>query len=82
MVARSPCAIARAARTIAVVGLSRDPDKLAHAIPAYLRSVGYRTIPVNPAIAEAMGEPSRKSLLEIAEHVDVVQVFRPPRKPR
>lgn len=77
MVARSPRPIARAARTIAVVGLSRDPDKLAHVIPASLQSVGYRIIPVNPALSEVLGEPSRASLREITEDVGIVQVFRP-----
>jgi uncharacterized protein len=72
----SPRAIARAARLVAVVGLSRDPKKVAHANLAYLQSVGYR-IPVNPAISDGLGETSRRSLRAITEHIAIVQVFRP-----
>jgi uncharacterized protein len=69
--------IYRAARTIAVVGASTDPGKPAHSIPAYLQSVGYRIIPVNPTPGELLGEPAVASLREISERVDVVEVFRP-----
>lgn len=64
-------------KTIAVVGSSADPDKAGHSIPAYLRSVGYKIIPVNPKGGELFGETVRTSLKEIDEPVDVVDVFRP-----
>ncbi len=70
--------IYRTAKTIAVVGASSDPEKPAHRIPAYLQSVGYRIIPVNPAGGELFGEPVVTSLDEIDEPVDVVDVFRLP----
>lgn len=70
--------IYRRVRTIAVVGASADPDKPSHRIPAYLQSVGYRIIPVNPVADELFGEPVHRSLAEIDEPVDVVDVFRPP----
>lgn len=65
-------------RTIAVVGLSASPDKTAHAVPAYLQSVGYRVIPVNPnATGDVLGERVHRSLADVTEPVDIVDVFRP-----
>jgi uncharacterized protein len=69
--------ILRDFRTIAVVGLSRDPSKAAHAIPARMQRAGFRVIPVNPFITEVLGEPSYKSLAAVPEPVEVVLVFRP-----
>lgn len=63
-------------RTIAVVGLSNKPDRPSHEIASYLKDAGYRTIPVNPAIQEALGEKAYASLKDIPENVDVVQIFR------
>ena len=63
-------------KTIAVVGLSNKPDRPAHNIPAYLQSVGYRIIPVNPTLTEALGEPAYPDLKAVPEPVDVVQIFR------
>jgi predicted CoA-binding protein len=68
--------ILRTARTVATVGLSDDPQKPAHTVPAYLQSQGYRIIPVNPGLETALGERAYGSLGEIAEPVDVVQIFR------
>lgn len=64
-------------RVIAVVGASNDRSKAAGEIPAYLQSQGYRIIPVNPARDTVLGEPTVKSLADIDEPVDVVDVFRP-----
>ena len=64
------------ARTIAVVGLSGRPDRPAHTVPAYLQRHGYRIIPVNPALDEALGERAWPDLLAVPEPVDVVQIFR------
>ena len=69
--------IYRNTRTIAVVGASTNPDKPAHGIPAYLQAQGFRIIPVNPTADEIFGEPTVRSLADIAEPVDVVNVFRP-----
>lgn len=65
------------AKTIAVVGLSRDPAKAAHGVPAALQSYGFRIIPVHPVADELLGEKVYRSLLDIPEPVDVVDVFRP-----
>lgn len=65
------------ARTIAVVGLSRDPEKAAHGVPASLQAHGFRIIPVHPTANELLGEKAYRSLEEIPEPVDLVDVFRP-----
>ncbi len=69
--------ILREAKTIAVVGLSRDPAKTAHAVPRALQSFGYRVVPVNPHVDELLGEHAYPSLAEVPDEIDVVEVFRP-----
>ena len=64
-------------RVIAVVGASDDVAKPAGNIPAYLKSQGYRIIPVNPTRETVLGERAYPSLADIGEPVDVVDVFRP-----
>lgn len=68
--------ILRTARTIATVGLSDDPTRPAHKVPAYLQVQGYRVIPVNPRLETALGETAYASLSAVPEPVDVVQIFR------
>lgn len=68
--------ILRTARTIATVGLSDDPEKPSHKVPAYLQSQGYRVIPVNPHIESALGERAFAAVDEVPEPIDVVQIFR------
>jgi len=68
--------ILESAKTIAVVGLSSRPDLPAHTVPVYLQAHGYRIIPVNPTMAQALGEPAYPDLLAVPQPVDVVQVFR------
>lgn len=65
-------------RTIAVVGLSESPLRPSHGVSAYMQTQGYRIIPVNPNIDEALGEKSYASLLDIPENVDIVNIFRRP----
>jgi predicted CoA-binding protein len=69
--------ILREFRTIAVVGLSRDPSKAAHNIPARMQRAGFRVIPVNPHVDEVLGEKSYPRLTDVPEPVEVVLVFRP-----
>jgi len=68
-------------RTIAVVGLSKDPNKESFSVSQYLKEQGYRIIPVNPTASEILGERVYPSLLEIpteeAGRVEVVDIFRP-----
>src|SRR3954468_18999928 len=64
---------------IAVVGLSRDPAKAAHAVPAALQAAGFRIIPVNPEANDLLGEHCFASLTEIPFPIEMVLVFRPAR---
>jgi uncharacterized protein len=66
------------AKTIAVVGLSDSPLRPSHGVSAYMQTHGYRIIPVNPAISEALGEKSYPSLLDVPEKIDIVNIFRRP----
>src|SRR5687767_1662611 len=63
--------------TVAVVGASNDPEKPAHRVPTYLKSQGFRVIPVNPRGGEIVGEQAVESLADLTEAPDVVDVFRP-----
>lgn len=64
------------ARTVAVVGLSDKPTRPSHVVARYLAARGYRIIPVNPNVAEVIGERSYRTLSEIPVPVDLVDVFR------
>lgn len=74
---RTPEEILRGAKTIVVVGASRDPRKPGGSVPFGLQSRGFRIIPVNPFADELFGERVYRSLAEIQEPIDVVDVFRP-----
>jgi predicted CoA-binding protein len=63
-------------KTIAVVGLSDNPLRPSHGVSAYMQTQGYRIIPVNPKIGEALGEKSYASLLTVPEKIDIVNIFR------
>jgi predicted CoA-binding protein len=65
-------------KTIAVVGLSDSPLRPSHGVSAYMQAQGYRIVPVNPEIAEALGQKSYPSLLDVPEKIDLVDVFRRP----
>jgi len=73
-----PRTLLASARTIAVVGASDDPTRPAHWVPATVQAAGYRVIPVNPTLSEALGERCRPSLAEVDEPIDIVEVFRRP----
>jgi predicted CoA-binding protein len=65
-------------RTIAVVGLSDNPLRPSHGVSAYMQTHGYRIIPVNPQIREALGEKPYASLMDVPEKIDIVNIFRRP----
>jgi predicted CoA-binding protein len=71
-------AILATPRTVAVVGCSPDPMRDSHRIARLWREWGHRVIPVNPQAGVILGEPSRKSLRDVDEPIDVVDVFRRP----
>ncbi|MEN6620413.1 MAG: CoA-binding protein [Smithella sp.] len=63
-------------RTIAIVGLSDQPNRTSYRVGSYLKQKGYRVIPVNPFKNEIMGEKCYPDLYTIPEHVDIVDIFR------
>lgn len=66
--------------TVAVVGLSDKPERDSYQVAFYLKSQGYRIIPVNPNLTEALGERAYASLADIPDSiaVNVVDIFRKP----
>ena len=63
--------------TIAVVGASRDPDKAGGSVPIGLQQRGFRIIPINPFADVLFGERVYRSLAEVPDKIDLVDVFRP-----
>jgi uncharacterized protein len=70
--------VLHSAKTIAVVGLSKNELRASYFVGYYLKRHGYRVIPVNPRETEILGETSYPSLLEVPVPVDIVDVFRTP----
>jgi predicted CoA-binding protein len=66
------------AKTIAIVGLSRNHLRASYFVGFYLRRHGYRVIPVNPRETEIFGEKSFNSLQDVPFPLDIVNVFRAP----
>ena len=67
------------ARRIAVVGLSRKPERPSHGVAAYLQHAGYTIIPVHPAGGVTLGEPVYPDLRSAAAGagpIDIVNIFR------
>src|SRR5216110_2150135 len=77
MTMRTPREILEGSDTIAVVGASRDPGKSAYSVPHQMQLHGWRIIPVNPFADELFGEKVYRTLADIPEPVDLVDVFRP-----
>jgi uncharacterized protein len=66
------------ARTVAIVGLSASELRASNFVGYYLKRHGYRVIPVNPNEERVLGEQVYRSLRDVPEHIDVVDVFRHP----
>jgi uncharacterized protein len=64
-------------QTIAVYGMSKNPEKAAQRVPAFLFSKGYTIIPVNPSADMILNQRSYSNLKEVEEHIDIIEVFRP-----
>jgi len=68
-------------KTIAVVGLSRDPSKDSYRVAEYLKEKGFHIVPINPFVEKILGEKSYRSLIdmpaEVQKTLEVVDVFRP-----
>ena len=63
-------------KTVAIVGLSDDPQRASHRIGKYLKENGYKIVPVNPNLSEVLGEKAYPDLASIPFEVDLVDVFR------
>jgi hypothetical protein len=65
-------------RSIAMVGASANPSRPSYYAMKYLKTKGFRVIPVNPGQAgkDILGEKVYASLADIAEPVDIVDIFR------
>jgi predicted CoA-binding protein len=68
--------ILRKYKTIAVVGLSNNPMRPSHGVSEYMKRQGYRIIPVNPGHAEILGEKAYRTLEDIPEPIEIVNIFR------
>ncbi len=72
----TPEEILTTSRTVAVVGLSPDPEKASNRVARYLKKEGYTIIPVNPTVKEVLGQKSYPDLTSVPQPVDVVDIFR------
>jgi predicted CoA-binding protein len=68
--------ILKDSKTIAVVGMSPNPERISHQIGLYLQKAGYNVIPVYPGVDKVAGIPAYSNLEEIPQPVDIVNVFR------
>ncbi len=77
----APDEVLRKYHVIAVVGASKNPEKDANTVPAFMKEKGYTIIPVNPTADQILGEKAYPTLLDlpagVANRIDVVDVFRP-----
>ncbi len=68
--------ILKNAKTIAVVGASPKPNRDSGKITEYLKSVGYKVFPINPLYDEVAGLKCYKSLSDVSEKIEIVNIFR------
>ena len=70
--------VLRSSKTIAVIGISPKEDRPSYGVASYLKSKGYRIIPVRPDGDKILGEKVYHSLTEIPREIeiDVVDIFR------
>jgi uncharacterized protein len=66
----------KSARTIAVVGLSSNRMRASFGVSRFLQRQGYRVIPVNPNETEVLGEHAYRSIKDVPDNVDIVDIFR------
>ena len=66
-------------KTIAMIGVSKDPTKTSTIVMKYMQKYGYKVIPVNPRATgeKILGEVVYEKITDIKEPVDIVDVFRP-----
>ena len=66
-------------KTIAMIGVSKDPKKPSTIVMKYMQKYGYKVIPVNPSAKgeRILGEEVFEKLEDIKTPIDIVDVFRP-----
>jgi len=64
-------------KNVAVVGMSKHPEKAAHFVPKYLLEQGFNILPINPSSSEILNKKCYSSVTEVDEPIDIVDVFRP-----
>ena len=66
-------------KTIAMIGVSKDPTKTSTIVMKYMQKYGFKVIPVNPRAKgeKILGEDVYEKITDIKEPVDIVDVFRP-----
>jgi hypothetical protein len=64
-------------KSIAVYGMSKNREKPAHTVPAYLLLQGYEIIPINPSAEEILNRKCYPDLKAVEETIDILNVFRP-----
>ena len=66
-------------KTIAMIGVSKDPKKPSTIVMKYMQEYGFKVIPVNPRAKgeKILGEEVFEKITDIKEKVEIVDVFRP-----
>ena len=64
-------------KNIAVVGMSKNPEKAAHYVPKYLAEKGYNIMPVNPSADKILDKKCYHDISEVPIPIDIVDIFRP-----
>ena len=64
-------------KKVAVVGMSKNPDKAAHYVPKYLYDNGYEITPVNPNSDVILKKQCYDKITDVSDEIDIVEVFRP-----
>lgn len=72
------CALIRASKRIAVVGLSPNPSRPSHGVARAMQGFGFEIVPVRPGVAEVLGQKAYARLADVPGRIDLVDVFRVP----
>jgi hypothetical protein len=66
---------ARQIETVAILGASPKPDRYAHKALELLHEYGHRTVPINPAFEEILGEKCYPSIADAPGPIDTVTLY-------
>ncbi len=70
--------VLESAKTIAVLGVSANPEKPAHYVAQYMLESGYKILPVNASLVGTtmFNQPVKATLAELQEPIEIVDMFR------